>query len=89
MKIEINNEEIDISDLISQKYMHKKINDKLYLSDYQKSILDIYKIDYNSVSSAKELLFLIEDVLNEEEYEDLEEISKQISEFDYYHNTNK
>lgn len=89
MKIEINNEEIDISDLISQKYMHKKINDKLYLSDYQKSILDIYKIDYNSVSSAKELLFLIDDVLNEEEYEDLEEISKQISEFDYYHNTNK
>lgn len=33
--MKIDNAQIDISDLVDQKYMHKKITDKLYLSDYQ------------------------------------------------------
>lgn len=70
------------------KFMHYKKND-IYLSDEQISILNKYNINYNSYSSVQFLLFDIENILNEELYEDLEMVSKEISEFNYYHNTNK
>ncbi len=86
----IEKKEIDVDDLLDKKYMHKKINDKLYLNDYQIDILNYYKIDYNACTTAKDLLFLIDRILEEEDgLEDLDAISKEISEFDYYHNTNK
>ena len=44
-KMKINNEEIDISDLVSQKYMHKEIKKGLFLSDYQIEVLLKYDID--------------------------------------------
>lgn len=85
----INGKSIDISDLTNEKYMHKKVNN-LFLSDYQISVLNYYKIDYLKCSSMKELIYLIEEVLdNDEDAEDLEMVSKEISEMDYYNNTNK
>lgn len=87
--MEINNTQIDISDLVDQKYMHKKITDKLYLSDYQISILNMFKIDYKSCKTSKELLYLIDKELDEDYDEDLDQIAREISEFDYYNNTKK
>lgn len=85
----INGKSIDISDLTNEKYMHKKVNN-LFLSNYQISVLNYYKIDYLKFSSMKELIYLIEEVLdNDEDAEDLEMVSKEISEMDYYNNTNK
>lgn len=66
-----------------------KINDKLYLTNKQIEVLEKYDIDYHT--SIEELLFKLDEILNESdgEYIDLEEVSNSISEFNYYHNTNK
>lgn len=65
-----------------------KINDDLYLTNKQIEVLDRYDIDYEN-KSINELIYEIEDILNENDYEDLEEVSLGLSEFNYYHNTNK
>ena len=64
-----------------------KINDNLYLTNKEIEVLDRYNIDYNT--SIEELMFTLDEILNENDYEDLEEVSNSIAEFNYYHNTNK
>lgn len=49
----------------------------------------MFKIDYTSCKTSKELLYLIDQELDEDYDEDLEQIAKEISEFDYYNNTKK
>lgn len=69
-----------------------KINDKLYLKQYQVEVLEYYHIDYKNVSSLSEILLLIEEVLetdNSIEKDTLEEVALSLQEFQYYHNTNK
>lgn len=66
----------------------EKINDKLYLTKHQIDILDRYDIDYKT-KSIDELLFEIEDILNYEDNEELDKLSMDLAEFNYYHNTNK
>ena len=64
-----------------------KINDNLYLTNKEIEVLDRYNIDYHT--SIEELMFSLDEILNENDYEDLEEVSNSIAEFNYYHNTNK
>ena len=64
-----------------------KINDQLYLKRYQIEVLEYYGIDPKKCSSISEILFLIEDILENEEQ--LEEVALSLQEFQYYHNTNK
>ena len=85
----INGENVNIDDLISQEYMHKEIKKGVYLSDYQISILSMYGIDAYKCSSIDEILFQIEEILSEEDIEELDVVSKEIAEFNYYANTNK
>lgn len=66
----------------------KKVGN-LYLSDEEISILDKYKIDYKSCSDYHSLLYLIDDLLEYDEYDDLENLSRDISERNYYLFTNK
>lgn len=66
----------------------KKIGN-LYLNDDEISILDKYNIDYKNCNDYNSLLYLIDDILEYDEYEDLEMISKDISERNYYLYTNK
>ncbi len=88
--MKINNEEIDISDLLSDKYMHKEIRKGIFLSDYQIEILLKYEIDPYKCSSINDLIFQIDEVLEDDDSaEDLDNISREISEFNYYTNTNK
>ena len=63
------------------------INDQLYLKRYQIEVLEYYGIDPKKCSSISEILFLIEDILENEEQ--LEEVALSLQEFQYYHNTNK
>lgn len=85
----------EIKDLIETTIHNNhlvKINDKLYLKQYQIEVLEYYHIEYQNCSSVSEILFLIEDVLENEEVEDvdvLEEVATSLQEFNYYHNTNK
>jgi hypothetical protein len=64
-----------------------KINDNLYLTNKEIEVLDRYDIDYHT--SIEELMFNLDEILNENDYEDLEEVSNSIAEFNYYHNTKK
>ncbi len=61
----------------------------LLLTNKEIEILDRYNIDYKKCVSLKEVIYLIEDILEEEEIEELDLISQSISERDYYQNTNK
>ena len=61
----------------------------LLLTNKEIEILDRYNIDYKKCISLKEVIYLIEDILEEEEIEELDLISQSISERDYYQNTNK
>ena len=61
----------------------------LILTDYEISVLDKYNIDYKNCIDLKSLIYYIEEILNEESFDDLEEISLSVSERDYYENTRK
>ena len=85
----INNQDINIDDLVSDKYMHKKLDNGLFLSDYQIDVLLRNGIDPYKCGSIDELIYLIDEILDEEDEEELDIISKEIMEFNYYANTNK
>ena len=62
----------------------------LLLSNNDVSILEKYNNNYNSCKNLSELIFLIEDYLEDsDELVDLEELSIKLSEFNYYQNTDK
>lgn len=67
-----------------------KISDNLYLSNRQIDILNRYEIDYKKFCDIKSLMFEVETVLDEVyDADDLQSLSIELSEFNYYHNTNK
>ena len=81
------NKELIIKEMLSN--MLKDVG-KIMLTSKEMTILDRYDINYRNVNSLKELIFLVEKVLSEEDYpEDLEDVSRSIAERDYYQNTNK
>ncbi len=85
----IDNQMIDLDDLFNQKYMHKEIKKGIFLSDYQISVLLSNGINPNKCNSINELIYLIDEVLDEEDIPELDQVSKEIIEFNYYTNTNK
>ncbi len=81
------NKELIIKEMLSN--MLKDVG-KIMLTSKEMTVLDRYDINYRNVNSLKELIFLVEKVLSEEDYpEDLEDVSRSIAERDYYQNTNK
>ena len=91
--MELNKEEIDkyVFDTFKNNEL-KKINN-IYLSNKQMNILDRYNIDYKNVVDMNELIFKVEEYIEEnysyEELSELENLSLELSEFNYYYNTNK
>ena len=89
----INKAEID--KMINQTIEDNKLNkiNNIYLSNKQIDILNKYNIDYKNVVDVSELIFKIETYIEDNyEYEqlsDLENLSIELSEFNYYYNTNK
>jgi len=61
------------------------------LTNREIEVLDRYKINYKKCNCLKEILFEVEEILNDMEIvdEELDYISATISERDYYQNTNK
>ena len=73
-----------------EKTKLKKIKNDIYLSDAWIEILERYDIDYRKYNSVSALIFDIEEILNSGvEANELEELSRDIQEFNYYNNTNK
>ncbi len=67
------------------------IGNGILLTNKEIEVLDRYNIPYKNCTSLKDIIFEIENIINELDImdEDLEEISMSISERDYYQNTNK
>ena len=82
---------IDENELVQNDKKFLKKYNNIYISEEQKDILDKYNIDVNKYSNISQLIYDIEECLNDsfEELEDLEWVSQTISEYNYYNNTNK
>ena len=52
-------------------------------------ILNKYDIDYLKYNNISSLIYEIEEILNEEYNEELDKVSGELAEFNYYNNTNK
>lgn len=91
--MKIKGQDVNIEQLLEELNIdhdfYLKRKNGLTLKDSQIEILEKYHIFYQNYSSLSSLLFAIEDCLNEIEAEDLEKVSEELSEFHYYHETNK
>lgn len=71
----------------------KQIKKNIYLNNREMQILKMYDIDFQNCVDMNDLLFKIDNVLNDlydnSDIEDLEWVSSSISERNYYMNTNK
>lgn len=86
--------DFDIEKIVSElNFSGNSLNDfgnGILLTNYEVDILNKYNINFKRCIDLKEILYFIESLLNEDNsLDDLEEISKSISERDYYSNTNK
>lgn len=75
-----------------EKEMLKRRENGMMLSDKQISVLEKHNIDYIKYNNIKGLIFEIETIIQEnydESLEDLDEVSRQLSEISYYNYTNK
>ena len=67
----------------------KRLND-IYLSDNDLNILKKYDINYQTFTNMKELMFYIEDIINNNYVDDdLEELLIKLNDYNYYFYTNK
>lgn len=71
----------------------KQVKKNIYLNNREMQILKMYDIDFQNCVDMNDLLFKIDNVLNDlydnYDIEDLEWVSSSISERNYYMNTNK
>lgn len=75
---------------ISKSFLHD-VGNGILLSNEEEIVLTNYQIDYKNCKSIEELIFKIEDYLNDSNLElpDLDNLSSRLSEYNYYNNTNK
>lgn len=84
--------EYNLSELLNDIDFNKnklvKVNEKLYLTNYQIEVLNKYEIDFQNLNLSS-IIFLGEEILEEDDYEDLDEVIRELAERNYYENTNK
>ena len=89
----INNKEISIEDAIKlsnhENLLFKRRENNILLSDYQVSVLSRNGIDYKKYSNVRELLFEIENCLDDNFDDELDIVGSQLSEYIYYNDTKK
>ena len=70
-----------------RKYLSYDNKKGLLLNNHDKSILDIYKIEYDNITNLKDLIIIINEYLEENYYEDLEELEIVLSNLEetYYY----
>ncbi|MBQ9854176.1 MAG: hypothetical protein IJO57_03990 [Bacilli bacterium] len=67
----------------------KRRDNNILLSDYQIGVLQRNGINYSKYSNVRNLLFNIEEILNDYFDDELDLVSAQLGEFIYYNDTNK
>ena len=87
----INGKEYDVDSLVKENIIDNYIMyNGMYLSYNQISVLNSNGLDYKKYKNIKELMFDIDEYLyNEPDNIELEKVLEELSEYDYYHNTNK
>ena len=74
---------------MENEFVHE-VKKNIYLSDNDLKVLKKYDIEYNNFSNMKELMFYLEEILDEEDIDnDLEDLLIKLSEYNYYFYTNK
>lgn len=75
---------------VTKSFLQKR-NNGILLSDEEINILERYQIDYKNCTNTEELIFKIEEYLNDEvlDADDLENLSSRLAEFRYYNETRK
>ena len=83
-------EDYNIDELLKtiKPNLHKSYNG-IFLTDEEVSVLKLYGFDINKYSDIKELMFDLEEYLNDEMQDDLEQVLLSLAEFNYYNNTTK
>ena len=66
-----------------------KINNNLYLTKNQMETLEKYNINYKISNSMRDLMLKIEEILDYDYDEELDNLLNNLSERNYYENTNK
>ncbi len=85
----------DINNEINNIINNNKLNyiNSFYLSNKEIEVLKKYNIDYKNSINLKEIIYklseLIDSDIDEEEYNEIDQILESISTRDYYQNTNK
>ena len=88
-------EEYDISSLVGEMDFVSdqlvEVGKNMYLTNREINVLNQYKIPYQKCQNLKEVLYEIEEVIQDMDIvdEELDLISSTIAERDYYQNTNK
>ena len=89
-------EDFDIETIVPNNlrdYVSEQRENGMFLSDYQIEVLKHFGFFYQKYGSIKELLFDVEFYLNSnsdmEEMDSLEQVSREISEREYYSHTNQ
>jgi len=89
----IKNKDISLKEAISfsnqQELFLKRRENNMLLSDYQIAILNRFGIDYRNYNNVKDLVFEIENCLDDDFDEELDLVSSQLSEYIYYNETKK
>ena len=67
----------------------KDIGNGIYLTDEEENTLKKYNIDYKNCKSVNELIFKLEQYLNEIDNNELDMLQERLAEFNYYNTTNK
>ena len=82
---------IDENELVASESNFIKKYNNIYITEEQVTILKKYGIIIDNYVNMNELIYDIEEFLNESDgsFDDLEWVSQTLSEYNYYNNTNK
>lgn len=89
----INNRDVSVDEAICfanyNNLLLSRRDNGLLLSDYQVDVLNRNGINYKNFSNIKDLMFEIENMLDEDFNEELDIVSSQLAEYIYYKDFNK
>ena len=87
----MNNSKIEslLNDINIEQYKTQKVNDYITLTNYQIEVLKRFDIDPSLYTKLKDIIYIAEEIYEETLDEDLNIVLDELSERNYYENTNK
>lgn len=87
----MNNSKIEslLNDINIDQYKTQKVNDYITLTNYQIEVLKRFDIDPSLYTKLKDIIYVSEEIYEETLDEDLNIVLDELSERNYYENTNK